>query len=111
MAWDRARCVSAAEYIRELATGGPEPRCATAVAGIPAVAVAVVRALRRHRHSVAVVAAVGGVRSGAADVAAMPGVVVTGFDRSPKLASGRPKGSSPFDGSLRPDEPPSPVLS
>ena len=31
---------------------------------------------------------------------------LTAFDRSPKPASGRLKGSSPFDGSLRPDEPP-----
>jgi hypothetical protein len=36
---------------------------------------------------------------------------LTAFDRSPKPASDRLKGSSPFDGSLRPDEPPSPVLS
>jgi hypothetical protein len=33
-------------------------------------------------------------------------VSLTGFDPSPKPASGRRKGSSPFDGSLRPDEPP-----
>ena len=31
---------------------------------------------------------------------------LTAFDREPKPASGRVKGSSPFDGSLRPDEPP-----
>ena len=31
---------------------------------------------------------------------------LTAFDRSPRPASGRLKGSSPFDGLLRPDEPP-----
>ena len=31
---------------------------------------------------------------------------LTAFDHSPKPASGRLKGSSPFDGSLRPDERP-----
>ena len=33
-------------------------------------------------------------------------IASTALDRSPKPASGRLKGSSPFDGSLRPDEPP-----
>jgi hypothetical protein len=32
--------------------------------------------------------------------------LLSAFDRSPKPASGRVKGSSPFDGSLRPDESP-----